>query len=112
MVKNKIDKQNIKGNFTKDEDLKIAIEIRNINNFILKVDNYNKEIDSFGTVALKEILYNICERIDFQINEIKNELYELQMVNEVVLNYSEDLMNINRLLKKSLYANKFFYAII
>ena len=34
------------------------------------------------------------------------------MVNEVVLNYSEDLMNINRLLKKSLYANKLFYAII
>ena len=109
---NKIDKQNIKGNFIKDEDLKIAIEIRKINNFILKIDNYNKEIDSFGTVALKEILYNICERIDFQINEIKNELYELQMVNEVVLNYSEDLMNINRLLKKSLYANKLFYAII
>ena len=102
----------LKENFIKDEDLKIAIEIRKINNFILKVDNYNKEIDSFGTVALKEILYNICERIDFQINEIKNELYELQMVNEVVLNYSEDLMNINRLLKKSLYANKLFYAII
>jgi hypothetical protein len=103
---------NKKGNFIKDEDLKIAIEIRKINNFILKIDNYNKEIDSFGTVPLKEILYNICERIDFQITEIKNELYELQMVNEVVLNYSEDLMNINRLLKKSLYANKLFYAII
>ena len=34
------------------------------------------------------------------------------MVNEIVLNYSEDLMNINRLLKKSLYANKLIYAII
>ena len=108
----KILNDNSKFNFIKDEDLKIAIEIRKINNFILKIYNYNKEIDSFGTVPLKEILYNIGERIDFQINEIKNELYELQMVNEVVLNYSEDLMNINRLLKKSLYANKLLYAII
>ena len=103
---------NLKENFIEEEDLKIAIEIRKINNFILKVENYNKEIDSYGTVPLKEILYNISERIDFQINDIKNELEELQMVNEIVLNYSEDLMNINRLLKKSLYANKLIYAII
>jgi len=95
-----------------NEDLKIAIEKRKIHNYILKVNKYKKEISSYGSISFQEILYSISERIDIQTSEIKNELNQLQNLNEIMLSYSEDLMNINRLLKKSLYATKLFYKII
>ncbi len=95
-----------------NEDLKIAIEKRKIHNYILKVNKYKKEIASYGSISFQEILFSICERIDVQTLEIKNELNQLQNLNEIMLSYSEDLMNINRLLKKSLYATKLLYKII
>ena len=99
-------------NEIKDNDLKLSLERRKINNYVLTIKKYQKEIDSFGGIPIKELLFDVSERIDSQINDIKKELYELQTVNEIVLNYTNDLMNISRLLKKSLYATKLLYGII
>lgn len=96
----------------RNNDLQYSLEKRKINNLVAKIKVYQKEIDSFGGVPIKELLFDVSERIDSQINEIKKELYELQTVNEIVLNYTNDLMNISRLLKKSLYATKLLYGII
>lgn len=93
-------------------DLEYALKKRNINNFINKLKELVKEIDSFGGVPIKETLFDISERIDSQISEVKREIFELQTVNEIVLNYTNDLMNVSRLLKKSLYATKLLYGII
>ncbi len=95
-----------------NEDLKIAIEKRKIHNYILKVNKYKTEIASYGSISFQEILFSISERIDIQIREINNELNQLQNLIEILLSYSEDLMNINRLVKKSLYATKLLYKII
>ena len=92
--------------------MKLSLERRKINNYVLTIKKYQKEIDSFGGIPIKELLFDVSERIDSQINDIKKELYELQTVNEIVLNYTNDLMNISRLLKKSLYATKLLYGII
>ena len=96
----------------KQYDLKCSIEKRKIENWITKIKSFEKEIESFGGLSLTEMLFDISERIENQINEITQEILELQTLNEMVLNYTSDLMNVNHLLKKSLYATKLLYGII
>ena len=103
---------NNKEKLLKEEDLNIASEVRKINKNITNIKDCKKEINSYGIIPITETLISIESRIDNQIKEIKTELEELQTVNEIVLTYTDDLMNLNRLLKKNLYATKLLYVII
>jgi hypothetical protein len=103
---------NNKEKLLKEEDLNIASEVRKINKNITNIKECKKEIDAYGIIPITETLISIESRIDNQIKEIKTELEELQTLNEIVLTYTDDLMNLNRLLKKNLYATKLLYVII
>lgn len=96
----------------KDFHIKYSYEKRNVITSIEVVKNKKKIIQTFECISLKESLFDISERIDSDIKEIKNECDSLKFINEIIISFSDCQIEIAKYLKKNCYATKLFYTII
>ena len=92
--------------------IKYSYEKSNVITHIEFIKNKIKLIQTFASVSLKEKLFNISERIDNDIKEIKEELESLKFINDIIVSYSDCQIDIAKYLKKNCYANKLMYTII
>jgi hypothetical protein len=106
-------KKKYAGHFTNREyEIKYNYEKRNINNLLQQVKDKTRIISSFDLIATKEHLFDISERIDSDIKEIRQELSSLRFINETLIQFTDSQIDINKYLKKNLYATKLLYMII
>jgi len=85
---------------------------RNIFTLIEIIKNKIKIIQTFECISLKENLFDISERIDSDIKEIKQEIESLRFINEIIISFSDCQIEIAKYLKKNCYATKLLYTII
>lgn len=118
--------KNIKANIVY-RAIKMAIEKKKLNNGEIseqkfhinynyhrrKITNENENckekirmIQNFEFIPLKEQLFDISERIDSDIKEIKQELESLGFLNETLINFSDSQIEVAKYLKKNCFAIK------
>lgn len=90
----------------KDFQIKYNYEKRNITNAIESIKEKYRLIKSFEFISIKEHLFDISERIDFDIKEIKEQLESLSFLNETLINFSDSQIEVNKYLKKNCFAIK------
>jgi hypothetical protein len=96
----------------KEYEIKYNYEKRNIINYLQQIKDKTRIISSFDLIATKEHLFDISERIDSDIKEIRMELSSLRFINETLIQFTDSQIDINKYLKKNLYATKLLYMII
>jgi potassium intermediate/small conductance calcium-activated channel subfamily N protein 2 len=92
-------------------EIKYNYEKRKINNYIQQIKENNRIIESFDLITTNEHLFDISERIESDIREIKNEQKTLHFINETLIQFTDSLIDINQYLKKNIHATEvtFFY---
>jgi hypothetical protein len=96
----------------REYEIKYNYEKRNITNLLQHVKDKTRIISSFDLIATKEHLFDISERIDSDIKEIRQELSSLRFINETLIQFTDSQIDINKYLKKNLYATKLLFLII
>jgi hypothetical protein len=92
--------------------IKFNYEKRNIITHIEVIKNKLRVIKSFEVILMKEHLFDISERIDMDIKEIKQELGTLKFINETLISFTDSQIEVAKYLKKNCYATKLLYSII
>lgn len=90
----------------KDFHIKYNFEKRKIANAIETCKDKHRMIKSFEFIPMKEHLFDISERIDSDIKEIKQELQSLNFLNETLINFSDSQIEVAKYLKKNCFAIK------
>lgn len=96
----------------KEFQIKYNYEKRNITTYLEENKDKLRIIKSFEFIPMKEHLFDISERIDNDINEIKQELDSLQYINDTLFNFSDSQIEVAKYLKKNCYATKVRYIIL
>lgn len=96
----------------KDYEISNNYEKRSIISWIDTKKMKNRNIKNFEFIPTKEQLFDICERIDTDIKEIKQEINSLSYINDSVIGYTESQVDMVKYLKKNIYATKLMYGII
>lgn len=99
---------------TKQEDVEINYnyEKRCIISLIEKIKSKYRAIKTFEFIPTKEQLFDVCERIDTDIKEIKQEIEALKFINDEVINYTDSQIEVVKYLKKNIYATRLMYGLI
>ncbi len=92
----------------KNFHISYSYQQRKITNAIEVCNEKLRMIKSFEFIPMKEHLFDISERIDSDIKEIKQELQSLNFLNETLINYSDSQIEVNKYLKKNCFAIKVF----
>jgi hypothetical protein len=71
-----------------------------------------RNLKNFEFIPDKEQLFDVCERIEADINEIKQEIDALKNINQCIINYSQSQSDMIKYLRKNIYSLKLTYAII
>jgi hypothetical protein len=71
-----------------------------------------RNIKQFELIPTKEQLFDICERIESDIKEIRNEIEALSYLNDSVIGYTESQVDMMRYLKKNIFATKLMFNMI
>jgi potassium intermediate/small conductance calcium-activated channel subfamily N protein 2 len=87
-------------------EIKYNYEKRCVTAWIDQLKMKYRSIQTFEFVPTKEQLFDICERIDTDIKDIKHELNSLECINETIISYTESQGDMIRYLKKNVYATK------
>jgi len=103
-----LDKKKLKENSIRERDFYInySFQKRKIANAIESSSEKLRLIKTFEFVPIKEHLFDISERIDNDIKEIKQELESLNFLNETLINFSDSQIEIAKYLKKNFFAIK------
>ncbi len=111
MVRHKVRKKN-DNTPEKAFQIRFSYEKRKIQTFIDLIKNKMKIIHTFESLSLKERLYDISERIDSDIRDIKRETENLRLLNEIIINFTDCQIENAKNLKKNCYATKMMYVSI
>lgn len=87
-------------------------EKRKIFSLIKKMKEKNRSIKSFEFIPTKEQLFDICERINSDIKEIKQEMEALDFLTKEVQNFTDSQIETVKCLKKNVYSTKRMYHFI
>jgi len=113
-LKMALDKKKLKENTIKEKDFYInySFEKRKIGNAIENSNEKLRIIKTFEFIPMKEHLFDISERIDSDIKEIKQELESLNFLNETLINFSDSQIEVAKYLKKNCFAIKVIFCLL
>jgi len=111
MVKTKIENKK-KIIDVKEFEIKYSYEKRSVISLIEENKILLEKIKSFYFIPTKEQLYDISERIDLDIKEIKNEIEILTNMNLVFSSYTDSQVNMIKYLKKSIQNTSLMLSLI
>jgi len=93
----------------KDFHINYSFQKRKIANAIETSNEKLRMIKRFEFTPLKDQLFDISERIDSDIKEIKQELQSLSFLNETLINFSDSQIEVAKYLKKNCFAIKVIF---
>lgn len=85
---------------------------RNVYILIEEIKSKMRRIKTFEFAPTKEQLFDVCERIDNDMNEIINEVESLKILNEDMITYTDNQVEVVKYLKKNIYSMKLIYKTI
>lgn len=85
---------------------------RNVYILIEEIKSKMRRIKTFEFAPTKEQLFDVCERIDNDMNEIINEVESLKILNEEMITYTDNQVEVVKYLKKNIYSMKLIYKTI
>lgn len=96
----------------KNLDIKYSYEKRCVISLIEKIKSKYRAIKTFEFIPTKEQLFDVCERIDTDIKEIKEEIESLSYINTEIMGYTDSQIEVVKYLKKNIYATRLMYTLI
>ena len=96
----------------KEYEIKYSYEKRSVISLIEENKILLEKIKSFYFIPTKEQLYDISERIDLDIKEIKSEIEILTKMNIVFSSYTDSQVNMIKYLKKSIQNTSLMLSLI
>ena len=99
-------------NHNKQAEIQYNFEKRAIVSLIEQIKSKNRAIKTFEFIPTKEQLFDVCERIDTDIKEIKDEISVLNIINDEVIKYTESQIEVLRYLRKNIHATRLMYSLI
>lgn len=93
-------------------EVKYSYERRCVISLIEKIKNKQRAIKTFEFMPTKEQLYDVCERVDNDIREIKNEIQNLELINNSIVNYVDSQIDVSKNIQKNIFATKLLYKLI
>jgi hypothetical protein len=112
MKMNKLKKKLKYSSNDKETEIQFNYEKRCIISLIEKIKSKYRTIKTFEFIPTKEQLFDVCERIDTDIKEIKQEIEALKFINDEVINYTDSQIEVVKYLKKNIYATRLMYSLI
>lgn len=93
-------------------EVKYSYERRCVITLIEKIKNKQRAIKTFEFMPTKEQLFDVCERVDNDIKEIKNEIKNLELINSSIVNYADSQIEVAINIQKNIHATKLLYKLI
>lgn len=85
-------------------------ERRRMIHLISEIKSKYRAIKTFEFVPTKEQLVDVCERIDTDIKEIMVEIDSLKVINEEMINYTDNQIEAIKYIKKNIFATRLIYS--
>ena len=111
-IKMNIINKRLKEKENKEDEIQRNYEKRCIISLIEKIKSKYRAIKTFEFIPTKEQLFDVCERIDTDIKEIKTEMDALKFINDEVVSYTDSQIEVVKYLKKNIFATRLMYKII
>jgi hypothetical protein len=96
----------------KEFEMSFSHQRRCIFKLIESKKSKERNIKQFELIPTKEQLFDICQRIESDIKEIRNEIEALSYLNESIIGYTESQVDMMRYLKKNIFATKLMFNMI
>lgn len=102
--KNEIDQNNYEIKYNKEK--------REIYSYIEDKKSCYKRIKTLDIMPTKEQLFDISERIEVDIKEIRREIESLKIINNSIISHTDSQMDMIKYLQKNFFASKLFLELI